>query len=155
MAAYLTLALWKARTKMASADVDDLEGREPGKIDSFLLARSERALNARLRKRYAAPFVAPYPEAVLSWLTDLVTFDAFMLRGFNPSSMQDQLVADEAKRAEAEILEAANSDVGLFDLPLRQDTTTSGIARGGPFGYAEASPYAWIDRQRERVQNGE
>lgn len=155
MAAYLTLAEWKSRTKMRAADVEDLEASDPGKIDGFLLAHTERSINARLRKRYAVPFSSPVPECVLSWLTDLVTLDAFQLRGFNPSSMQDQLVVEDAKKANEEIKEAAESELGLFDLPLRQDTTASGITKPAPFSYAEASPYAWITVQAEDVSNGQ
>jgi len=156
MAAYLTLEEWKARTKMRAADVEDLEAADPGKIDSFLNARSERSINARLRKRYACPFASPVPECVLSWLTDMVTFDAFLLRGFNPSSQQDAEIKADKEKAEAEILEAANGETGLFDLPLRQDTTSSGIDRTGPFGYSEASPYTWVTKQAEEVRaNGE
>lgn len=151
---YLTLAQWKARTVMGSAAVDRIEVREPGKILSFLVRCSQNPINARLRKRYAAPFKDPVPEAVLGWLTDLVTLLAFMLEGFNPDSAQDQLIVDAAKKADAEILEAADAEKGLFDLPLREDTTSSGIVNGAPLGSSDESPWAWLDRQREAVRNG-
>jgi hypothetical protein len=154
MASYLTLAQWKTRSRIPATEIDDIAAAHPGKLENFLEEQSERAINARLRKRYSAPFSSPYPIVVLAWLRDLVDLDVYMLRGFNPTSQQDQLVADKAKLAQDEILEAANSETGLFDLPLRQDTTTSGISKGGPMGYSEASPYAWTDAQREAVSNG-
>jgi hypothetical protein len=45
--------------------------------------------------------------------------------------------------------EAADAKDGLIDLPLRADTTASGISRGGPLAYTETSPYAWTDVQAE------
>lgn len=111
-------------------------------------------IDGRLRKRYAAPFNAPIPELVLSWLERLVTLDVYLRRGFNPSSQQDMMISERAKDAKAEIKEAADSNEGLFDLPLRQDTTTTGISKKGPFASYDNTPYAFLDTQREGVADG-
>ncbi len=49
--------------------------------------------------------------------------------------------------------EAADSAEGLFELPLRADLETSGVSKGGPLGYTEASPYRWTDRQADDGRN--
>jgi hypothetical protein len=146
---FLDLVGFKARTIMPAADVDAIEASEPGWILQQL-ADGSAAMITRLSKRYG-PFVLPYPVAVLRWLTILVTVRCYYKRGVNPSDEQFELVKAEADEAKAELKEAADSDIGLFELPLRQDTTADGIAKGGPFGYSEAGPYDWIDRQAEEV----
>jgi hypothetical protein len=152
MAAYLTPLQWRTRTIMPSGDCDALDIGEPGFIEARIAFHQGKSINGRLAKRYAVPFEAPN-EAVLGWLTDLVTLDAYEKRGFNPSSEQDARIAAKADLALAELKEAADSVEGLFDLPLRESTTgASGVSQGGPFGYAEASPYDWMDRQREEVR---
>lgn len=151
MTAYLTPLQWRTRTIMPSADCDALDIGEPGFIEARI-AIHQGKINGRLFKRYMVPFEAPN-ETVLGWLTDLVTFDAYMKRGFNPSSEQDGEIAKAAETARVEVKEAADSVEGLFDLPLRESTTgASGVSQGGPFGYSEASPYDWMDRQREEVR---
>lgn len=149
-----TVEDFRTRTVMPSGDVDELEARDPG----FLAARLVRELSwihSVLKKRYAVPFAEPIPEIVLGWLTDLVTHAAYQRRGYNPGSAQDGEFKEAAERARAEIKEAADSDKGLFDLPLREDgPSASGISKGGPLGYAEQSPYTWTDRQAE-VARGE
>ena len=154
MTAYLDVAAFRLRTVMPGEDVDALEVTYPG----FLAAKIAEAsawLNGRLRKRYVVPFAAPVPEIVLSWLVRVVTLDAYLRRGFDPSSKQDQEIIKAATDAKAEVKEAADSKDGLWDLPLREDAQgTSGVAAGGPLGYAEASPYDWTDRQIEAVRNG-
>lgn len=151
--AILTLSRFRAKTVMPTADVDLLEATEPGYIESRG-AYHEGRLNARLAKRYAVPFDSSSPpEVVLGWLVDMVTLDAYKKRGFNPSSAQDQTIVDDAARATAEVLEAANSETGMFELPLRQSAPgADGVSKGGPFGYAEASPYTWARLQREAVR---
>jgi hypothetical protein len=95
------------------------------------------------------------PEIVLSWLVRISTLDAYLRRGFDPSSRQDAEIVKAAEAARAEVKEAADAQDGLWDLPLRQDAPgTSGITAGGPLGYAEASPYDWTDRQIEAVRGG-
>jgi phage gp36-like protein len=106
-------------------------------------------IDSRLAKRYAAPFEAPYPIAVTRWLTDLVTLRCWRKRGV--VSTDEQMIdyraaADAAMR---ELTEAANSNEGLFDLPLRADTDASGIVRAFPQSYSEQSPYVWYDIQAD------
>jgi hypothetical protein len=155
MAAYLTLAQFRLRTVMPGGDVDAIEAAAPGFLLQLLEDETEW-LKARLRKRYAVEsFDASPPAIVLRWLVKMVTPQAYEKRGWNPSSEQDKAILDAGDAARAEVKEAADSEVGLFDLPLRQDAAGSGISKGGPFGYAEASPYTWTDRQAEAVRNGE
>lgn len=147
----MTLAEFQARSLMPSEDVDALEVARPGFIERRIAIHAGR-IHGRLAKRYAVPFVAPVPEVVLGWLEAFVTFDAYQARGFNPRSEQDMLIAEAAKNAGAEIREAADSKDGLFDLPLREDTTgTSGVSVGGPLGYSEISPWRWTTVQRDAV----
>lgn len=146
MTAYLDLAGFKSLTVMPSGDVDAIEAAAPGWILANLTSFSER-IDARLRKRYAVPFGAPYPEIVKSWLTRLVTLRAYLRRGVDPADPQFSAIKEDALEAEKELLEAANSETGLFDLPLLATSSTSAIARGAPLGYAESDPYAWTDVQ--------
>ncbi len=139
---------------MPGADVDALEQGEPGFLDETI-ADELAHIESRLTKRYVTPFseVSP-PRAVLRWLTRIVTLKAYEKRGFNPTSAQDQLIVDAATKAEADIIEAANSETGLFDLPLRQDAPgASGVSKGGPFGYSEQSPYVSSSKQRHAARD--
>ncbi len=140
---------------MPPADVNALEANRSGFITKRLEIRTGE-IHARLAKRYATPFSSDSPpDAVVGWLVALVTLDAYMARGFNPGSEQDGIVVADSQRAQDAIKEAADSQTGLYDLPLRQDSVgTSGVTLGGPLGYSEASPYEWTDVQAEAVRNG-
>lgn len=164
---YLDVDEFKARTIAPSSLVDgdflDPTGAfdDPDKIaaraswrtfvESQLRIETSR-INARTRKRYAAPFADPVSEIVLGWLTSLVTPKLYERRGWDPSDAQAQSILADADTARAEMKEAADSVDGLFDLPLRQDSGTTGVAKGGPLVYSEASPYEWIDVQRAAVR---
>jgi hypothetical protein len=148
----LTVQQFRVRSVMPSEDVDELELRAPGFL-AGALADEYSWICDRLKKRYLAPFASPVPTTVLRWLTHMVTELAYEKRGYNPTSAQDGKIAERAATARAEVKEAADSETGLFDLPLRQDAPgASGVSQGGPFGYAEASPYEWTDRQHEAVR---
>lgn len=147
---YLTVSEFRVRTVMPGPDVDALEVEEPGFLDEQILMHQSR-INARLAKRYAVPFTNP-PEVVLGWITDIVTFYAYKKRGYNPSAEQDSDIKDDAKRALEEVKEAANSKDGLFDLPLKEvESLASGVTRGEPIGYSEASPYRFTSVQAESL----
>ena len=64
-----------------------------------------------------------------AWLTCLVTVRCFLKRGVDATDEQYVTIEQDAKEARDEILEAANGDGGLFDLPLRGNTTTTGVSR--------------------------
>lgn len=93
----------------------------------------------------------PIPEEMLQWITDVATPRVYERRGVNPTN--DQQMVTMEKRAEtalAEVLEAANSKDGLFDLALNADVGGSGITQGSPLVHTETSPYRWQDEQRRR-----
>lgn len=161
---YLDVAGFKERTIMPEGDVVTLEKSRLGYLTKRL-AHWEAWIDARLTKRYAVPFGTPpvspstlrtdVPEIVLLWLTSLVTLDAYSGRGFNPSSEADQIsIVTPATTAMAEVKEAAESAVGLFELPLRQSdgTGSSGVSKTGPLAYTENSPYVGFDAQFDAAQ---
>jgi hypothetical protein len=117
-------------------------------IKARLITESSKVL-ARLRKRYSIPLVAPYPEVILGWLADIVTPMVYRRKGIDPSDEQIASADALAATAKDELKEAADSEAGLFDLPLRQDRTDTGLdpSVGGPLSYTEASPYTWTDVQ--------
>jgi hypothetical protein len=151
MAAYLDVPGFRVSTAMLGEDVDLLETRYPGFLDAKLREESGW-IDGRLQKRYATHFAAPVPAIVEKWLVAIVTLWAYKKRGFDALSPEGADTIKDAETAKAEVKEAADADEGLFDLPLRDDVTSTGIARGGPIGYSEADPYSWLDRQVEAVR---
>lgn len=157
MSRYLSLEKFTELTIMPSTDVSELEALDSGWIQRRI-DRVGAWLDARLAKRYAVPFGgdpagseqvrANVPLIVEDWVAYLVTLEAYAKRGFNPSSeMDEEAIVQPAKTAKAEIAEAANSETGLFELPLASTTSETGVSRGDPLGYTEASPYVWTDVQ--------
>jgi hypothetical protein len=78
--------------------------------------------------------------------------DMYRRRGWAPADEQSLEIEQARKDALAEIQLAADAENGLFDLPLLEGSNESGISRGEPFGYSEASPYDWLDRQAEALR---
>lgn len=145
--AYLTLTEFKLLSTMPAQYIDEIETAEPGFTEAQLEAVSRLDIDSRLRKRYAVPFATPYPEAVKTWLARLVTPICWERRGYDPTDQSMERADEQRTKTEAQIKEAADSNEGLWDLPLRADTTAAGISRGGPRVYSEQSPYVWTDGQ--------
>lgn len=143
---YLTVEQFRARALMHPGDVDTLD-------PAFVLQALDDAsgwIDDRLRKRYAVPFASPVPVTILRWVAHLAAADCYLRRGADPADAAVARFFDFADRARAEVKEAADSAEGLFDLPLKADTPgISGVTQGGPFGYSETDPYAWLDVQRD------
>jgi len=148
VALYVPLATFRSLSVIPRADTDSIEASSPG----FIEARSalhQSWLEGRLRKRYAVPFdPAAVPAVVTLWLVSLLTLDAYAKRGFNPDLPELKPMADAAQRALDEVKEAADSETGLFDLPLI-DGSSSAVVNGGPRFYSETSPYVGLDIQRQ------
>jgi phage gp36-like protein len=147
--AYLTLLEFTNLSIVPSAVIDRVEASDPGWIAAQLEEESAW-IDARLAKRYAAPFASPYPRVVRLWLTKMVSAAVYDKHGVQPLDEQAQRYYAAADTARAEIREAADAEQGLFELPLRADTTEGGITRGRTLSYSEASPYVWRDRQARR-----
>lgn len=146
MTAYLTTSEFLNLTVMPPEFLDAIEERTPGWTDAQLEAMS-RWIDARLSKRYAVPFATPVPTLVQSWLASLVTLRCFHRRGVDPLDQQMTEIKADRDAALAEIKEAADAAAGLFELPLRADTTTSGITKHMTAVRSEQSPYVALDMQ--------
>lgn len=132
-------------------DVNDVH---PGWIEKQIDYWS-RWLDARLRKRYNTPFNAfdatpdATPIEVQGWIARIVSLRLLLKRGVDPNDEQFVAIQQDAQAAFAEISEAANGEIGLFDLPTNATNDASLITRGGPRAYSEASPYVYRDVQSE------
>lgn len=147
MAAYLDSAGLALLSVMPASYISELETTDPGWVDAQLESWSAW-LDARLSKRYAAPFSAPYPFAVTNWLQRIVTHRCYLKRGVDPTDAQSAAIEKDANDAMAEVKEAADSESGLFDLPLN-NSRASAITKTAPLGYTEVSPYTWTTHQRD------
>jgi hypothetical protein len=154
MTAYLTLARYKLLATIPASFIDEVETVAAGFTDAHLEILS-RWLDSKLAKRYAAPFAADsIPSAIEAWLARLVTPQVMLKRGVNATDEQWQHIVKQEESARAEVQEAADSENGLYDLPLRQDTpSTSGIAKGFTKAYSEQSPYVQQTLQAQRGLN--
>lgn len=153
---YLTVDEFKLRSILMPEQINKLINARPGYIERRIDQRSRKDIDARLRKRYAAPFEAfpATPAAVLEWLVVLVTKDVLLALGTNANDEQVQDIIKAADVAEAELKEAADEENGLFDLPIDDDKTASALTEAEPLGMSEASPYDWIDREADRITRG-
>lgn len=108
----------------------------------------ESKLHDQLRNRYAVPFLNPNATAK-GWVAVQVAFEVLRKRGVDPTDVMYGEYRDAAKLARDEITAAANSDTGLFELPLLVSGTP--VARGFR-GISDADPAAWKRRQGERAR---
>ena len=110
-------------------------------------------IDSRLYLRYAVPFAEPVPQVVKRWCVALVAEQLMVRRGSNADSGLAEDIRKSADIARAELSEAAAAEKGLFDIPLNKlAVVASGIERSNPLSYSEASPYDFIDVERENVR---
>jgi len=145
---YLDLAEYKEYSVLPAVDIDEVEVIQAGWIDRKLRAASN-AVDARLRKRYTVPFVLPYPDQVCDWVARLVDPLVLKKRGVDATDEQFLSIDADAQAAREEIMEAANAETGLFDLPLLDTADASAITKGAPLASSQQSPYVWMDLQEE------
>jgi phage gp36-like protein len=147
---YVELDEFIASTLMPRPYVDEVEASSPGWIAQRLLLVSAR-LDSRLAKRYAAPFrPSPYPLVVREWCVAIVTFECWLKRGIASTDQQAETYQKQYDTAFSEVEQAANSETGLYELPLRADLDGVAVTRGFPQVHSEASPYRWTVEQARR-----
>jgi len=147
--AYLTLAEYRLRSRIPGSYIDDLEVAYAGYVDA-MVAQVSAAIDARLAKRYAVPFDAPAPIAVQAWVTQIVDLQVWLKRGFDGTTLDGEQYVRASQQAYDEVREAADAKDGLYDLPLRSDTTASGIARTAIRWQSNASPYVARSKVAQR-----
>jgi hypothetical protein len=153
---YLTLSTYKDLTIAPAVFVDEVQTAHPGWVDSQLVFWSGW-IDSRLKKRYAAPFADPpnTPPVICGWLARILDEELYLKRGMDPEDKQSAKVEERAQAAKDQIQEAADSEKGLFELPLRADQPgATDISRAAPLGYTEQSPYTWSGIQREAELDG-
>jgi phage gp36-like protein len=156
MSKYTTIALVKDLGSMPAEDVDTLVGQYSGLVDR-LIEYTSGEFDSYLAKRYQVPFGDPpdTPHSVVLNVSLVVCFRLWMKRGFNPSAQQDSFIKEQHDRALEWLKEAADAKDGFIELPRRQDTLgKSAVVLGAPLAYSEASPYTWIDNQRDTLSQG-
>lgn len=95
---------------------------------------------------YYAP--TPIPEVALGWVVAMVDVDVWDRRGVNAQDPTIARYVAKVEKADVQIAAAANSNEGLFELPLNDAVAASAVQHGGPLAYTEASPYVSADRQQ-------
>jgi len=152
MAGYLVAATgdptiaFEMYSVMPPAHVATIETAFAGWLDNQLLIKS-RWIDSRLRKRCTVPFGTPAPEVVKDWLARMVTPVAYLRLGVDPLDAQAGDIVQDAANAKAEVLEAANGEIGLFDLPYIEGQGSS-FDKPATRSYSEQSPFVWKTRQR-------
>lgn len=95
-------------------------------------------------------FGDPVPAIIKQWIAYLVAADLLMLLGDEPNQEDIDRYEKRADQSRADIEAAANSETGLFSLPLKQGTSTDGAQRKTVRYTHTASPYVSLRMQRDR-----
>jgi|SRR5690606_34164122 len=149
---YLSVEQYKIRSVLRVGKIEAVERAAAGWLAQELLSWSKR-IDVQLVKRYAVPFDASNPpEIIQQWLARIVDVRVMLKNGVDQQDEQYEDIREDAKEARAEIKEAADSETGMYELPLKggsASSTAEAITKGGPYVYSEASPYAAFDVQEE------
>lgn len=137
-------------------DVEWLEQRYPGIVERTA-TKVSATFDDYLAKRYGTPFQTPYPDSLVDNVAAVVAYRLLVKRGGKPDGTKVEAATRARDEAMAWVKEAADSEKGLVELVRAQATPrgATAIDKGGPLGYSEASPYSWMDVQRERIASGE
>jgi hypothetical protein len=153
MAIYASIQDVKDYGSMPAEDIDQLESQYSG-LTLKLSEAISSLFDAKLAKRYATPFVEPYPYAIILNVARQVAWRLWLKRGFNPKGEMDASIRQDFEDSEAWLREASNSQTGMIELPARQDQAqANGVVRAGPQFYSERSPYVWADNQRDDAED--
>jgi hypothetical protein len=148
--AYLATARFKAMARIPQDYVDAVEMASPG-WTQLQLDLESAYLDSLLAKRYVVPFhPVNTPLIILRWLVDLVSIQVLKKRGFDATQLDAEQYVADAVNARKDLGEAANSETGLFELPLRSDSPLSGISKSRVKSYSETSPFLGQRLQRAR-----
>lgn len=151
--AYLTLDEYRGLSLLPSAAIDDLDAQSPDWIANTIAAQSS-VIDARLAKRYLVPFSDPCPAKVKEWLVRLLDARSYLKLGVDANDQQIEWIHADVAEVFKEMQEAADSQTGLWQLPLIQGQPGSnGIISPKVLSFSQASPYSWIKTQARKARN--
>lgn len=142
---YVTTQRFLLLTIIVEERVAELRDRSPGFLEA-ILEQVSRTVEDRLRHKYAVPF-PPNHSTIEGWIVAIVQSRVAIKIGVDPSDPMYAEIVRVAQEAHAEIADASNLQSSGWNLPLLSAQDSSAISKGGPFGYAESSPYTWTDEQ--------
>jgi phage gp36-like protein len=145
---YITKDEFILMSVMPATYIGEIETKTPGWINKQIDMASAR-VDTQLRKRYDVPFSDPAPVMVKEWVARMVEVSCWLKRGVRTTDEQFQEYRARGDTALKELEEAANSEKGLYDLPLSTGGQSAMVTRSWPRAYSEQSPYVWTDDQAE------
>lgn len=154
MPSYLTFAEYRAESHVK----DGLIALVPQAKVEVWLGKQSALIRDRLTKRYAVNFddPGPVPATITKWLVWLVDYHVVDWTGGNPEGGEIDLRKRLFDQADAEIKEAAESEKGLIELPLRNTDPlgASAINKGGPLVAVNNTIYGFFDGQQTARDEG-
>lgn len=162
---YNTFAELKDASEFEPDQWDELTARRPATVAAWL-GLTQSVIDDPLRLRYAVPFgVTPpsltpdpalVPKTAKGWQVALM--DAKFLRARRTpgaESAEDADIGATEQRVLDAIAAAADQDRPAHpELPLRSDTSASGVSKGGPMMRSYNTPWGWIDDQANSRNQG-
>jgi hypothetical protein len=162
---YNTFAELKEGSEFDPAEWDELNARRSATVTAWL-GLTQALIDDPLRLRYAVPFGATppslvpdpslAPKTVKAW--QIVLMDAKFLRHRRTPGAEapaDSDLSAEAKAVLESIAAAADQDRPAHpELPLRSNTSSSGVSKGGPMMVGYATLYGFFDGQAARRDAG-
>lgn len=162
---YVTFAELKEGSEFDPAEWDELNARRSATVTAWL-GLTQALIDDPLRLRYAVPFATTppsltpdptlAPKTVKAW--QIVLMDAKFLRHRRTpgaESAEDSDISAEAKAVLESIAAAADQDRPAHpELPLRSDTSSSGVSKGGPMMVSYNTMHGFFDAQAARRYSG-
>lgn len=162
---YVTFAELKEGSEFDPAEWDELNTRRPATVTAWLTL-TQTLIDDPLRLRYAVPLATTppslvpdptlAPKTVKAW--QIVLMDAKFLRHRRTPGAEATSDADISAEAAAVMLAiaaAADQDRAAHpELPLRSDTSASGVSKGGPMMVSPTTLYGYFDQQAARRDSG-
>jgi hypothetical protein len=145
----ITIQELKSLTNLAKGTVEVFESEDSEWLQATIDSETARVY-AKLRKRYAVPFIAPVPTIVREWVAAYVDHRMLVKIGVSVGDVVIEAVKARVDATALAITDAAESVEGLTELPLNADAGASGVISPATFFYSETSPFRAWDLQLER-----
>lgn len=144
--AYITVAEFEKLTSMSSVHVKTLKSNHLDFLH-LVLEQASNIIDTMLFKRYAVPFKEPLP-VVKMWTAQLATAHAIKKLVVDTNNAPYlELFNTAAEEVKAMLMQVADAENGMFELPMREGSSKSGVVKPQRPFTADQSPYTALSRQ--------